>query len=651
MKNLISKLAKRNKFILGLYLIIVVAFGVSFFFFTQSILSLSGIENFIRYGILIFFGIYYILYFFYSLVRIIQKKYKRFIVYTVFTIIFIIGFFFGSYYINVLYDGISGLSESDEVVYKAYLINLNESEFNEDSTTGMIANKNDIEGYELANNLIEKENLNNEVKEYEDYYHMISDLYEGVIDAIYVPSNYISLFTSEEDFADIEEVTKVVYEHSEKLENQDKTIISTKDFDEPISFLIMGVDSTIDGLDANAAFNGDTLMLLTFNPHTLNVTMMSIPRDTMVPIACNNNKYAKINSSAAYGTECVIDTVSNLTDIEIDYYVKINFKGVVDLVDALGGVEVDVEKPDYNTYNGQVCEQNSDREFGSELICMDSGLQTLDGEQALAYARNRKLYTLSDIDRNRHQQQVVTAIVNKIVTLSSFKDFEKILDTVSKNIVTNMSIDQILSGYTVLKDVMLKSLSGSSIGLNIEKSFLEVYNIAVYIASSGRNSSSLGYYSDSLDDIVNMMKINLEISEPEVIKTFSFSVNEPYEATTAGEGFKSVKTVTTMENFLGLTEAEAKTFCNENNLTCKFTIVDSTNEHYNPSFNADAINYQSVHQNTLLGTFNTVEFYKNGAVIETVPENNTTNNSGVTDNTNVDEENPLDPTVEGMVSE
>ena len=93
---------------------------------------------------------------------------------------------------------------------------------------------------------------------------------------------------------------------------------------------------------------GDTLMIITFNPDTLQTTLVSIPRDTFVPIACRNDQYAKINSAAAYGTSCVIDTVSNFLDIDIDYYVKINFKGVVDLVDAIGGIEVDVEAPTYN---------------------------------------------------------------------------------------------------------------------------------------------------------------------------------------------------------------------------------------------------------------------------------------------------------------
>ena len=117
--------------------------------------------------------------------------------------------------------------------------------------------------------------------------------------------------------------------------------------------LLLGVDSEYDGLANNAAFNGDSIMLLTFNPKTLSATVFSIPRDTYVPIACNNNKQNKINSAAAYGTKCMINTIENLTDITIDYFVKINFKGVVNLVDALDGIDVNIDEPDFKK-NGSV---------------------------------------------------------------------------------------------------------------------------------------------------------------------------------------------------------------------------------------------------------------------------------------------------------
>ncbi|MDE5888771.1 MAG: LCP family protein, partial [Bacilli bacterium] len=338
----------------------------------------------------------------------------------------------------------------------------------------MIESETDIEGNILAKKLIEKYSLSNKIETYEDYQSMISDLYKGKIGACFVSSNY-AINLGGEEYEDtlsdgtklpLSERAKVLYELSEKRKNEDVTTLNTnksKKLTEPFTALIMGVDSTINGLTANQAFNGDTLIMVTFNPNTLTTTMFSIPRDMYVPIACNNNRYAKINSSAAYGSSCVINTVQQLTGIDIDYYVKINFTGVVDLVDVLGGVTVDVEEPDFR-YNGgidcgnnRICEQNSLRQFGKNMIYIDSGVQTLNGEQALAYARNRHQFTTSDIARNQHQQQIIEATALKLKELKTLKDFENVLNTISNNTETNMTPEQILSFYNVGKDMLLNT--------------------------------------------------------------------------------------------------------------------------------------------------------------------------------------------------
>ena len=106
-----------------------------------------------------------------------------------------------------------------------------------------------------------------------------------------MPGNFETLFRNEEGFENILNDTKVIYEYSEKKKNEDLNLVSDKDFNEPLTFLFLGVDSEGDGLNANAAFNGDTLMLMSFNPKTLSSVLLSIPRDTYVPIACNNNRY------------------------------------------------------------------------------------------------------------------------------------------------------------------------------------------------------------------------------------------------------------------------------------------------------------------------------------------------------------------------
>ena len=404
--------------------------------------------------------------------------------------------------------------------------------------------------------------------------------------------------------------TKVIYEYSEKRQNEDLNIVSDKDFSEPLTFLFLGVDSEGDGLNANAAFNGDTLMLMSFNPKTLSSVLLSIPRDTYVPIACNNNRYAKINSSAAYGTGCVISTINKFLDINIDYYVKINFKGVVDLVEAVGGVEVDVEAPTYmaNAYGGKVCEQNSDRQWGDKLVCINPGLQVLNGEQALAYARCRHMYIGSDLDRVRHQQQVVEALANKVLHFNSIKEFQDILNAVSKNIATNMDTDTILSGYNVAKNVLGNKLSGKD-SLNIQKASLETYSLNVYVPSQGRKTSAQGYYESSLEDIKKAFNIVLGKETEEPIKTFSFSVNETYEIYRPGKGKRTGQSGALLPSFVGKSISEAQSFCNSNNINLEIKYVDSGSEHYNDQVAVGLIGDQSVHKDVLLSTVSNLTVY------------------------------------------
>ena len=388
------------------------------------------------------------------------------------------------------------------------------------------------------------------------------------------------------------------------------------------------------------------LMLMSFNPKTLSSVLLSIPRDTYVPIACNNNRYAKINSSAAYGTGCVISTINNFLNINIDYYVKINFKGVVDLVDAVDGIEVDVEAPTYmaNKYNGKVCEQNSDRAWGDKLVCMDPGRQVLNGEQALAYARCRHMYIGSDLDRVKHQQQVVEALANKVLHFNSIKEFQDILNAVSKNIATNMETDTILSGYNVAKNVLGNKLSGKD-SLNIQKATLETYSLNVYVPSQGRNTSAQGYYESSLEDIKKAFNIVLGKEKEEPIKTFSFSVNETYEIYRPGKGKRSGQSGALLPNFIGKTVSEAQEFCKNNNITLDIKYVDSGNEHYNNQVSVGLIADQSVHKDVLLSTVSNLTIY----VVNSKTTNNNSNNNASKSTENKNDNSKSDAIIKGFI--
>lgn len=633
MNRVIRKLKKSNLVIRIIYYLVTICYLVSSILFIKSLLNLTGIETGIRIIAIIFFIIYFLLYVFINFLNLLRRKYKGLIISTIFSLLFILIFFIGSYYINYVYSNINNMHESEKITYNIYLITLKDTEFSSESKIGVISDKIDKDNNKLSTKLYKKKNLKNEIVEYNDYIKILDDLYNNVIDGAIVPGNYDTLFRNEVGFENIVYDTKVIYEYSEKRQNEDLNIVSDKDFSEPLTFLFLGVDSEGDGLNANAAFNGDTLMLMSFNPKTLSSVLLSIPRDTYVPIACNNNRYAKINSSAAYGTGCVISTINKFLDINIDYYVKINFKGVVDLVEAVGGVEVDVEAPTYmaNAYGGKVCEQNSDRQWGDKLVCINPGLQVLNGEQALAYARCRHMYIGSDLDRVRHQQQVVEALANKVLHFNSIKEFQDILNAISKNIATNMDTDTILSGYNVAKNVLGNKLSGKD-SLNIQKASLETYSLNVYVPSQGRKTSAQGYYESSLEDIKKAFNIVLGKETEEPIKTFSFSVNETYEIYRPGKGKRTGQSGALLPSFVGKSISEAQSFCNSNNINLEIKYVDSGSEHYNDQVAVGLIGDQSVHKDVLLSTVSNLTVY----VVNSKNTNTTKNTENKNDNSKSD---------------
>ncbi|WP_214842283.1 LCP family protein [Exiguobacterium sp. s150] len=217
------------------------------------------------------------------------------------------------------------------------------------------------------------------------------------------------------------ENTNDALDRGDKSERRDDSIDLTKDH---FSVLLAGVD----GGALLEEGRTDSLMVATFNKESRQVTLVSIPRDAYVDIVTTDGEFKdKINHAYAYGgIDTTIATVENLFDIPIDYYATINFDGIEDLVDAVGGVEVDVLIPISGRATGNV-----------EL---EPGVQTLNGKEALAYARMRKDDPEGDVGRAKRQQQVLEAIINEATTINSFAKLNRIMNAVGNNIRTNMTL-------------------------------------------------------------------------------------------------------------------------------------------------------------------------------------------------------------------
>ncbi|WP_066190676.1 MULTISPECIES: LCP family protein [Gracilibacillus] len=226
-----------------------------------------------------------------------------------------------------------------------------------------------------------------------------------------------------------------------------------------VSILFIGVDeSEKRGTDTNG--RSDALILATLNKDENSVDLLSIPRDSyvFVPEIATEDGYkggyeTKINHAHALGgPQASIQTVENLFDIPVDYFVKVNFDAFVDVVDTLNGIDVEVPY--------EMTEQDSDDQAGA--IHLMPGEQTLDGEEALALARTRKQD--NDIERGKRQQEIIKAIVNKAVSFNSVLKVDDLMTAVGDNMSTNMSFDELKSfisyGSTGNLDLESHNLAG-----------------------------------------------------------------------------------------------------------------------------------------------------------------------------------------------
>ena len=398
---------KKKKIRINNLLILLVL--ISSLFLIYHILLLGPIEPIIRYIII---GIIIILNFIFFTIK--RKKSKKIAMFMM--VIFICLNIILCYSINKVYNIIDSINKN-KIVYSSSLITLKENDINtiDDVSKykiGLINDSLSIDNYIIAKEMIDEEKLenDNEFIKYDDLIVMLKDLYEGKIDLMFVSSNYDVMFQNTEGFENINNEVKVVLEKDKTIKKETATVsrLGNSSNIKPFSILLMGVDSEKNGLKKNAYANGDGLMLITVNPDTLNITMMSIPRDSYVPISCRNNQKNKLTHAGWFGTDCMIKTIENVFDIDIHYYVKVNFKGVVGIVDALGGVTVDVPK--------KLCTDNSNRQGN---ICINEGIQTLNGEQALVLARNRYDLKLGDIERGYNQQLLLKALINKLTEVRS----------------------------------------------------------------------------------------------------------------------------------------------------------------------------------------------------------------------------------------
>ena len=547
-------------------------FFISSMFFIYALLLFNNIENNIRYLVIAIIFLLNILFindylFFNKTKNLILINIKRTFM-IVLSIIFILIFI----YANKTYKSINSLNKTSSYSYSLVsLDNLNPS----NDTIGYINESDETKKIVEEINSLYK---NNTLKEYKSYEELISDLLSKKIKYAILPSDFKKLLTNKEDFNKIKVlVTKSIV----------KKKTSTKTIDKPFTMLLLGTDE-----DASSRGNSDVIMLVTVNPKTMNVTMLNIPRDTNFKLACTNDNERKINYA---NDDCIQKTLNQTFNVNIDYYVKVDFKLVVDLVDILGGIDMDVPHA--------ICEQNSKRQWGTNIVLVEKGMQHLNGEQALALARHRKNNTpehakycpkdkkyheglFNDFVRNEMQQEIIKAIVAKVKTINSVDKFQEILNKLSSRVNTNMGSNTILSFYNFLvnsnKNIHMENMKLAGSDQYIQVSWFKT-PIYFYVPNK-----------ESIAELKDYMAFNLSNnSKRKVDFSFDYDPDVNYTVKQIGAGpYLTNYKHNLLPDFTKTTQDEAEKFLKLHNI--KYTIV-----YKNSTINGKVLS-QSVEANTKL---------------------------------------------------
>lgn len=275
----------------------------------------------------------------------------------------------------------------------------------------------------------------------------------------------------------------------ETVASKDDSLETLKNLEEaePFAALILGTDVVEEG-----QARSDTIIVVTVNPEEESMKMLSVPRDTLVTLP--NGLLEKINAAYATGGAVLSMTmIEEMLNIPIDFYATMDFRGLVELVDAVGGITVDSELE--FTEDNYMDRQNP--------IYIQEGMQKLDGAEALGYARMRKQDPRGDFGRQDRQKEVIVEVLNELVSLNTITNLTDILNSVSPYLRTNVLTNQMLTiaaNYPgVINDIEQLSMEGVA-----SETYFPHYGLNVYVWEP---------YQESLWEVSNELRGHLGLEE------------------------------------------------------------------------------------------------------------------------------------------
>lgn len=289
---------------------------------------------------------------------------------------------------------------------------------------------------------LNKDNIKYTTKDYSNLDELMEAFYSGEVDAICLNEKYRDILHETQAYFTFQTDTRIIHQnvHYTKVEKSDNLSDPVNDISkDAFTVLVSGNDSYGTLQDSNT--RSDANLLLTVNPKTGTILMTSIPRDYYVELVCPDDEtestcpvgsYDKLTHSGLMGVKSTEKTIEKALGIKINYNVRINFSSVVNLVDALDGIDLDIKKG-----------EEVDIFYVNSQPGLSVGKHHVDGETALAFARERHAYADGDNQRVRNQQKVFKAIFKRIVSPKMITNYGKFMDALAVAFDTNLSGDEI----------------------------------------------------------------------------------------------------------------------------------------------------------------------------------------------------------------
>lgn len=280
----------------------------------------------------------------------------------------------------------------------------------------------DLKKYAGLNKMVDK--ITNKIefksKTYDDIHSMVSDLIGEKIEGIILEEAQVEIL-KEENYNEYELLKSIYGDAIELSIKKNKSNIDiTKD---SYNIYISGIDTY--GNITNVS-RSDVNILATVNPLKKEILLTNIPRDYYVKLH-SFNEYDKLTHAGIYGIDESISTIEDLLDTKINYYVKVNFTSLIDIVDALDGIVVN-SNYSFTTVDG---------------YSFKKGTNYLDGKEALSFARERKAFKEGDRIRGENQQLILTSIINKATSTKIITNYTEILKAVKGKFITNIKDEEI----------------------------------------------------------------------------------------------------------------------------------------------------------------------------------------------------------------